>query len=103
MAIVIWIQELSNSQHPKEYLVDEYNVLPRILPLYDNDEYVYLNCIDPYEDTVFNYLQIPYFLAEWEKLSSTVEILEHRQFMAKVAEFARRAQRKFLYLRFVGD
>jgi len=63
-----------------------------------------LRFIDPYGQTVFNRLQMPTFIAEWEKISRLAETPEDQELLARVAALARRCRdEEGFYLRFIGD
>jgi len=83
---------------------DPRNVLHGLLPAVDNPGYVYLSCIDRYGDTVFNHLQIPRFLAEWQTLeidkrdSEVVTLFDSVQRLAESL-----LEQRHVYLKFYGD
>jgi len=99
------ILERENGE-PVEVVGDPTNVLHRFLPTHSDPAYPYLSCIDWYGDTVFNYLQAPQFLREWQRLRDEQEDpgLEARQVIDGVQGLAERLRdERFLYLKFYGD
>jgi hypothetical protein len=83
---------------------DPTNLLPRILPRFDDTEFTLLRFIDLYGNTTFNGLQMRQFLSEWAKLYARAESQEERQILDDVSELARRCSEKpHLYLKFYGD
>jgi hypothetical protein len=83
---------------------DPANHLHRLLPVSDDTEYVLVNCIDWYGDTVFNRLQMPRFLTEWAKLRREALVDGGADLHAKVAAMAERCGKEVhLYLKFQGD
>jgi hypothetical protein len=83
---------------------DPTNVLHRILPAHDDESYHYINQIDWYGDTVFNYLQAQRFLAEWCTLESQATAEEARRVFDGIRSLAERmASERLTYLKFIGD
>ena len=88
---------------PVATLEDPTNVLHRILPA-DDPEYPCLSCIDWYGDTVFNYLQAPQFIAEWETLKREADDVEVHRVVEGIRKLAQQLQKeRHLYLKFYGD
>ena len=87
-----------------ETVEDPTNVLHRVLPEVGDPSYQCLSRIDWYGDTVFNYLQAPQLLTEWQTLESekrdpeTVRVLDG---IRKLAERLR--EERHVYLKFYGD
>lgn len=87
-----------------ESVGDPTNILHRVLPAYENREYVHLNAVDWYGDTYFNYLQIPRFLVELQTLNASVSTPEERQLLEAINRLATRVgEGRHMYLKFIGD
>lgn len=87
-----------------ERVDDPRNILHLLLPGADNGSSSLLRFIDWYGDTVFNRLQIEFFLTEWEVLEQRVHDPEEKAFLGRIKEMARRVQKEsHLYLKFYGD
>ena len=75
----------------------------RILPALEDLTFVCLRFVDPYGDTVFNRLQIPFLLKDIERLKTAVKeedlvVLDGLQRCAEVC-----LGKIHTYLRFIGD
>ena len=87
-----------------ERINDDKNILHRLLPDHDNDLFSLINTIDWYGDTVFNYLQIPLFLDEWNKLPTSITDDEEQLLIEGVKTMANKVlNNRHLYLKFIGD
>jgi hypothetical protein len=86
----------------KERVDDPYDVINRVRPTYDDPRFKLIRYIDPYGDTVFNWLQMDDFLADWRLFSATA-IDERAQLLLKQVEELAQKIRPHLYLRFIGD
>jgi hypothetical protein len=83
---------------------DPMNALHQILPDTKDAGYVHLNCIDWYGDTMFNVLQIPRFISEWNRILPVAEIRGATILHAHVLQMAQRCLAEVhVYLRFRGD
>ena len=83
---------------------DPKNILDRLFPEPGNHQYPMLGSIDPYADTVFNGLQMNWFLAEFADVSAKALTPEERELVAKIEGMAKRARDEtHLYLKFIGD
>jgi hypothetical protein len=83
---------------------DPKNILDRLFPEPGNSDYPMLGSLDPYADTVFNGLQMGWFLAELVKVSAKAQIPEEQELLLKVESMAKRVRDEtHLYLKFVGD
>jgi hypothetical protein len=83
---------------------DAANALHRVLPKHDDPSCYYVNCIDWYGDTMFNVLQVPRFLSEWNRLLPTAQQHGAAALHAKIDAMARRCQVEVhVYLKFRGD
>lgn len=83
---------------------DPGNVLHRILPDSHDSGYQCLSRIDWYGDTVFNYLQAPQFLSEWETLVSHDHDSETERVITGIRNLAERLREgRHVYLKFYGD
>jgi len=82
---------------------DPQNLLHRLLERSIPDEPQFSE-IDWYGDTIFNRLQIPRFLSQWQVLASHGKTPEELRIVEQVRALARRCEESVhLYLRFVGD
>ncbi len=82
---------------------DPKNLLHRLLEPSISEEPL-LAEIDWNGDTVFNRLQIPRFLSQWEILASHSRSLEEAELVDKVKKLAERcADGVHLYVKFIGD
>jgi hypothetical protein len=87
-----------------ETVEDPTNVLHRVLPGLDDPKYQCLNRIDWYGDTIFNYLQAPQLLAEWETLEGKERDPEASRVFEGVRGLAKRLrEERHVYLKFYGD
>ena len=88
---------------PLEQVEDPKDILHQLLPSEDHS-YHYLRFIDWYGDTVFNRLQIPCFISEWDILAESAQTPDETALLTRIRELAIRcAQEPHLYLRFSGD
>jgi len=87
----------------EEPLGDSTDLLGKILPAYDDRNFLCLRFIDRYGDTVFNYLQMETFLSEWQRLYSRVKSEAEKELLSRIEKLARRCQNERLYLKFYGD
>lgn len=89
---------------PLESVADPKNYLGKLLPRNDDDNYPMLAGIDSYGDTLFNRMQMRWFLSEWTTVSSNVHTLEERSLVSQIEAMARRVRDEVhLYLKFIGD
>ena len=73
------------------------------LPFYDSSEFPLAGGIDPYGDTVFNRVQAPQLMREWDVLISIIADAD-RKIMDEVARLIEECRDGVhLYIRFVGD
>ncbi len=85
-------------------VADPKNILDRLLPEPGNEQYPMLGSLDPYADTVFNGLQITWFLAELAEVSAKAQTPEEREMISRIEGMAKRARDEtHLYLKFIGD
>ncbi len=90
--------------NPIDMVFDPKNHLHRLLPSHDDESYQCLRFIDWYGETVFNRLQIPTLLAEWERIAVKAKSNEERELMRRIEKLARDTQLEpHLYLKFIGD
>jgi hypothetical protein len=83
---------------------DPSNSLHQILPDNKDVGYVHINCIDWYGDTMFNVLQIPRFLSEWNQILPAAQTRGAASLHARVLEMAQRCLTEVhVYLKFRGD
>jgi len=84
-------------------IADPKNILHRLLERCVAEEPC-LAEIDWNGDTVFNRLQIPRFLAEWQVLAKNSNSLEEDKLVSEIKTMAERCQGGVhLYLKFIGD
>jgi hypothetical protein len=75
----------------------------RVLPL-DNPSFRCLGVVDPYGDTVFNRLQMPFLLDDIARLDlASATDLERRGVLRLEAMARRCMEETHIYLRFIGD
>jgi hypothetical protein len=74
----------------------------RILAL-ATDDTVCLRFIDPYGDTVFNQLQLPILIEEFEAIAAKAIDKDMKQHVAEILAFLGQAEGEHLYVRFIGD
>ncbi len=82
----------------------EWVMLHAAIPSNTEGSYPLLGGIDPFGKTVFNHLQMPEFLREWELIKDRLKDesqLEAWQRVKEMADICR--QDRDLYLRFVGN
>ena len=94
----------SESGERLESVEDPTNVLHRVLPDGNDPSFQCIKYIDWYGDTVFNYLQAPQFLAEWQSLESKKGDPEAVRVIDGIRRLAERlSQERHVYLKFYGD
>ncbi|HZP24528.1 MAG TPA: hypothetical protein VFB04_13860 [Terriglobales bacterium] len=70
----------------------------------DDKTFLLIQFLDPYGNTVFNRLQMPQFLEEWERLRDLAEKMSNLSAWTDVKRLAQQcASGVHLYLRFIGD
>jgi hypothetical protein len=65
-------------------------------------KYPWLSTIDPYDDTIFNFRQIPFVVAELKRLSTEVNAQELAQKIDETIKFLEKIE-LHRYIRFTGD
>lgn len=89
---------------PIHIVLDPKNHLHRLLPSYDDHSFQCLRFIDWYGYTVFNHLQMPTFLEEWQRLKDKTRSEEELQLLLDIEKLAFDCQsEQHEYLRFIGD
>lgn len=89
---------------PLGIVEDPANTLHRVLPETGDPEYQCLSYIDWYGDTIFNYLQAPQFLTEWQDLASQTHEPEAKRVVDGIQRLAERlGKERHVYLKFYGD
>ncbi len=92
-----WGSKLDSVGDPKNYL-------GKLLPRSDDDNRPILAGIDSYGNTVFNRMQMRWFLPEWADVSGRAQTSEERELVSKVEAMAHRLRDEtHLYLKFIGD
>ena len=76
MGFVVILQDEFGAQ--LDTVADPKNILDRLFPEPGNREYPMLGSLDPYADTVFNGLQMNWFLAELVKVFAKAKVAEER-------------------------
>ena len=86
-----------------ETVIDENNLLGKLLPSDDNVSPI-LASIDWYGDTVFNRVQMKYFLREWDKVIEHARTSDEQNLLLRIKGLAHRClDGVHLYLKFIGD
>lgn len=79
-------------------------ILDQLFPPPGDTNYPMLGSIDPYANTVFNSLQMKWFLSEWAEVLQKAQTPEEKELVAKIEGMARRVQNEpHFYLKFIGD
>ena len=79
-------------------------ILHHILPVITDDSYCCLRFIDWHGYTVFNNLQMPVFLAEWERIVARTQDEFETKHLEEIRELALKCKNGVhLYLWFRGD
>ena len=85
-------------------VVDQKNLLHRLLPSQEDSTYNCLRFVDWYGDTTFNRLQMPLFLEEWKSLEKRAKTQDEFALLRRVEGLALRCRDEIhLYLKFYGD
>ena len=85
-------------------VTDPHNLLHELLPTYDDETFICLHYIDWYGDTVFNRLQIPQFLLEWERVKNKAKSKDEQILLQEIEKLAIDCQTEpHLYVKFYGD
>ena len=87
-----------------EEIGDPYEMLPALLPPWDDPAYPFLGSIDLYGNTIFNRIQMERFLTEWDYVVSHAQSVQEQELVAAIRRMACRCRDEVhLYLKFVGD
>ncbi len=82
----------------------EWIILSGVIPASSDLKFVLLSGIDPFGKTVFNHLQMEFFLQEWEGVKDRARDESQKEAWKKVKEMAEACRKdRDLYLRFVGN
>ncbi len=82
----------------------EWVMLHGVIPAFEELEFPFLRCVDPFGKTVFNHLQMKTFLEEWERVRERAKDEPQQEAWKKVKEMAQTCKSdRDLYLRFVGN
>jgi hypothetical protein len=85
-------------------VIDPTNLLHRLLPDESDPTFVHANAIDWYGNATFNYLQMPRFLEEWDRIANLAEDQPSRELIVAIRTLAERVRDdRHLYLVFRGD
>jgi hypothetical protein len=83
---------------------DPKEILQRLLPALDDESFPCLRFVDPYGDTTFNQVQIPFLVQELQTLKLKATSDEEREMLARVQDLARRGcEGPHQYVKFYGD
>jgi hypothetical protein len=83
---------------------DPYQILLTLLKASDTTKTCCLRFIDPYGDTIFNYLQMGQFLEELADLRSMVTSAEQQELLTKIESIAQQCKDgAHLYVKIYGD
>ncbi len=89
---------------PLEQVEDPTNILHRLLPSPEDAHYRCLGMIDWYGDTVFNYLQMTFFLEEWGRIAARASDPAESALVRTIEKMAVKvANERHIYLKFYGD
>ncbi len=77
---------------------------PSLIPPETDSRYTCLRFVDPYGDTTFNCIQVPYLEADLQLLSSECDAPEQKAELQQILSLvaASRAE-PHLYIKFIGD
>jgi hypothetical protein len=82
----------------------EWVMLHGVVPARDEREFPVLRGIDPYGTTVFNHLQMPSFLDEWDRVRDRARDDSQQEAWSQVRKMAEDCGRdRDLALKFVGN
>ena len=82
----------------------EWIMLHGVVPANGDDAFPLLSGISPFGKTVFNHLQMPVFLSEWERVKDRARDESQVEAWQKVKQMAESCRDdRDLYLRFVGN
>src|SRR6187431_3132443 len=84
-------------------ILDPEAALSRLLPTEGSSAYSFLSSIDRYGDTIFNRVQAPRFLKEWEDVQAKTESAYERELCLSIRNlFQKMHDGVHLYVRFIG-
>jgi hypothetical protein len=87
-----------------ESVGDPTNILPKLLPLPEDDSFSCLRYIDRYGDTVFNQRQIGDFLLELKRIRKKTITGPEMDLLDAIKKLAERCRAELhLYLKFYGE
>ena len=87
-----------------ETLLDEKNLLHKLLPTENGESHSMLMFIDWYGNTVFNRLQMKRFLVEWASIVERAHTADEKSLVADIKALALRCEEGVhMYLKFIGD
>jgi hypothetical protein len=107
MDIVVRLQDERGNfltiEDPTQRTCDGARGFERLLP-WNDDSFRCLGVVDPYGDTIFNRLQMPYLLDDIARLDLSSATNAERQGLEILELLARRCRDGVhLYIRFIGD
>ena len=78
--------------------------VPNTLIPFDDESFPYLGYVDPYGDTIFNYLQMKPFLLDWVRLYAVASSEAEIDFLRQVEVLAQKCKTGVgSYLKMLGD
>jgi hypothetical protein len=85
-------------------VLDLQNELHRLLPRSDDESFQLLRFVDWYQDTTFNQLQMPVFLAELRRIAARANTDNASQVIRAIEQLAKEVEAApHLYVKFYGD
>jgi hypothetical protein len=86
------------------FVDDPHGVVNKLLRESEDRPCQCLRYIDPYGDTLFNYLQAPQFLSEWDTVGSLATTTDAQRVFLEVRRLAEKVRdERHIYLKFIGD
>lgn len=74
------------------------------LSAHDDERFICARFIDPYGDTFFNYLQVPYFLDELRLLKANATNTQQKDCLEQIEELvAQYRDEVHVYVKLIGD
>jgi hypothetical protein len=83
---------------------DDHGLLMPLIPPLNDKNYYCIKYINPYGDTVFNYLQMDDFISELKQIKSNSSDEKVKELIDKIIQLAERCKQKVhTYIKFYGD
>ena len=83
--------------------MEETELLKPLIPSMDDEAYELLSYVDPYGDTIFNWVQAPALIKDLERAKIRASSEATVALVDRVIALAERALNDQLYLKFSGD